>query len=201
MNLILIRHGTPERSEGEGATADPPLSDRGHSEAEATAEFLAAEPIDHVVASPLTRAHQTAAPLASRLRLEVETAEGLREIDPFGGAYVPAEEITPDHRVVQDFIDDRFSLFASAGGYERFRDTVVGTLDGIVDANRGRTVAVFCHGTVISTYLAVLLGHDDPFTLLPDYCGLCRVAAGGDGWRTVRSVNETGHVRTAAVRP
>lgn len=190
-----MRHAQPVRADGDSATADPPLSEAGWAQARATALFLAGESIDHVVASPLQRACQTAQPLAEALGTSVEVVEGLREIDPFGGSYVPAEEMTDDHPVVQDMADDPFSLFANAGGFERFRTTVVAAFDDVVARNRGRRVAVFCHGTVIGTYLTTILGHEDPFVLLPDYCGISRVLASSDGLRTLRSANETGHVR------
>ena len=178
MELIIVRHALPHRADGDNATAD----------------FLAGERIDAIIASPLRRAHQTAEPLATALGLAILTVEGLREIDPFGGAYVPAEEIADDHPIVQAFADDRFSLFGSEEGFLRFREVVVGAFDSIVGAHKGTRVAVFCHGTVIGTYLASLLDHDDPFAFLPDYCGISRVLASGD-MRTMRSVNETGHVR------
>jgi 2,3-bisphosphoglycerate-dependent phosphoglycerate mutase len=195
VQLLVVRHARPHRADGEDATADPELTALGHKQAAATADFLAGEGIDHVVASPLRRAQQTAAPLAARLSCPIETVEGLREIDPFGGAYVPAEEMTMEHQVVQDLSGDPLRLFGSAGGFEQFRSVVVAAFDEIVARNRGRTVAVFCHGTVIGTYLSALFGTDDPFTLLPDYCGLYRIAASSTGLRTVRSANETGHVR------
>lgn len=195
MQLLVVRHARPHRADGEDATADPVLTELGVKQAEATADFLTGETVDHVVASPLRRAQQTAHPLAVRLSVDVETVQGLREIDPFGGAYVPVEEITMEHQIVQDLAGDPYALFAGAGGFERFRGVVVDAFDGIVARNRGRTVAVFCHGTVIGTYLSALLGTDDPFTLLPDYCGLYRIAASSNGLRTVRSANETAHVR------
>lgn len=195
MDLILVRHAQPERADGERATADPPLTELGREQAQATAEFLAGDQIDAVVASPLRRAQQTAAPLARRLGTDVTTVEGLREIDPFGGSYIPAEQMTADHPLVEQYVADQYSLFAGEGGFHRFRDTVVAAIDEVVAANRGRKVAVFCHGTVIGTYLSAVLGHDDPFLLLPDYCGLYRVLAASTGIRTVRSANETGHVR------
>ena len=194
-----MRHALPMRADEDNATADPPLSDIGRQQAEATAAFLAGEAIDAVVASPLQRAAQTAQPLADRLGLGIQVADGLREIDPFGGSYIPAEELTVDHAVVADMASDPLALFASAGGFEQFRSTVVGAVDEIVAAHRGRRVAVFCHGSVIGAYLTAVLGHDDPFLLLPDYCGLYRVLAASNGLRTLRSANETGHVRGISV--
>ena len=198
MDLLLVRHALPVRADGDNATADPPLSDTGRQQAEATAAFLAGERIDAVVASPLQRAAQTAEPLATRLGVTIQVAEGLREIDPFGGSYIPAEELTTDHAVVADMATDPLALFAGAGGFEEFRRTVVAAIDEIVAGHRGQRVAVFCHGSVIGTYLTAVLGHDDPFLLLPDYCGIYRVLAASSGLRTLRSANETGHVRDVA---
>ena len=48
---------------------DPPLSPRGEWQAERVGERLADEPIDAIYVSSLTRTHQTAAPLASRLAM------------------------------------------------------------------------------------------------------------------------------------
>jgi 2,3-bisphosphoglycerate-dependent phosphoglycerate mutase len=195
MELIIVRHALPERTDGESATADPPLTELGSRQAEATAEFLAGETIDHIVASPLRRAIETAEPLARKLGLEIERSEGLREVDAFGDAYVPAEQLTVDHPVVRRFLDDPFALFAPYGGFDAYRSQVVDAFDGIVARNRGRTVAVFCHATVIGCYLTALVGHADPFELSPDYCAIYRVRASSNNLRTLRSANETGHVR------
>jgi probable phosphoglycerate mutase len=56
-------------------------------------------------------------------------------------------------------------------------------------------VVVVCHGMVMSVFLQAILGHDDPFRLMHDYCGILRVTASPNGIRTVRCVNETTHVR------
>jgi hypothetical protein len=51
---------------------------------------------------------------------------------------------------------------------------------------------------VASVYIQTLLGHDDPFALISDYCGISRIAASSTGVRTLRSVNETAHLRHLA---
>ena len=98
-----------------------------------------------------------------------------------------------DHEVIREFLDDPLSMFAD--GYEAFRDRSTVALDTVVADNRGRTVAVFCHAMVVGVYLQTLLGLNDPFTVMADYCGLPRVAASSTGIRSVRSFNETGHLR------
>jgi 2,3-bisphosphoglycerate-dependent phosphoglycerate mutase len=197
VDLVIIRHGRPERDErADGAgTADPPLSDLGRRQADATAEFLSGESIDRIFASPMQRARATAAPLAARLGLEVELHDGLREADHYRTRYVPAEEMTMDDAIVQEFLGDKFAMFGPLGGFEPWRASVVATFDEIVDRNKGKRVAVYCHGMVMGTYLTALIGHGDPFVLTPDYCGIVRVRAASNGIRTIRSANETGHIR------
>ncbi|MGI9600627.1 MAG: histidine phosphatase family protein [Acidimicrobiales bacterium] len=197
MDLIIIRHGRPERderAEGEGS-ADPMLSDLGWEQAHATSTFLADEQIDHVVASPMRRAHETARPTADRLTLDVELLVGLKEADHYSASYVPAEELTPDDEAYRVFVEDPMALFEPHGGVEVFQKTVVDSFEYLIDSNRGQRVAVFCHGMVMGVYLRSLLGHDDPYQLTPDYCGIMRVKASSTGVRSVASMNETAHVR------
>ncbi len=105
------------------------------------------------------------------------------------------------HHVAEAFLADKFSLFDRAGGFEAFRGGVVEAFEGVIDRNRGRVVAVFCHGMVTASYLTTMLGHDDPFVLHVDYCGLSRIRAASSGLRTVLSANETGHLRDLSADP
>ena len=71
MDLLIVRHARPEREEkskGEGP-ADPGLSKTGYLQAEAIADFLEGEKIDHVVSSSMKRAQLTAQPLAKAFGL------------------------------------------------------------------------------------------------------------------------------------
>ncbi len=198
MDLYIIRHARPLRhvvAAGDG-TADPDLSETGRLQAERTADFLASEGIDHVVSSTMRRAHQTALPLAGRLGLDIELIDGLKESDHRSQAYVPVEEMSPDDPDSAHYFDGD-NLFASVfiDGYEPFEKRVVASFEHVIAANRSRRVAVFCHGMVTTVYLKTILGIHDVFSLLIDYCGINRVQASSKGHRTVRSVNETAHVR------
>ena len=94
MELLLIRHGLPERVVNEDATpADPPLSKVGRDQAERVAAWLAGTSIDRIYSSPLRRARETAAPLATRHALELQIADGVREYDADSDFYIPMEEL------------------------------------------------------------------------------------------------------------
>ncbi len=198
MELVLVRHARPVREVAvEGGSADPALAELGCQQAEATAEYLLSEGIDHVVSSSMKRAVQTAEPLAQRLGLGIEKLDELRESDHRARAYVPVEEFSRDDPATAHYYDQDADLSDTifSDGYPQFRERVERGFEKVIRANRSRTVAVFCHGMVTGVYLQILFGTDDPLKLLVDYCGISRVVASSTGLRTVRSVNETHHVR------
>lgn len=83
MRLILIRHGETASNVARALdTAHPgaPLNETGLAQAEALVRALAHEQIDALYASTLTRAQQTAAPLAAARGLEAVILEGIHEI-------------------------------------------------------------------------------------------------------------------------
>lgn len=192
MELIFVRHGLPERDE---TSADPPLSDLGHQQARRVADFLKQERIDHIIASTMVRAHQTAEPLAEALGMDIELRDDIREADEHSGSYIPAEEWAPDSKLVQQLRDDPHFLFKDHGGWEPWKKRVVGAVDDIVEHNRGKRVAVFCHGLVMATFLCSMIDSDQPLEYAADYTSLFRVKANSTGLRTLTSWNETVHVR------
>jgi broad specificity phosphatase PhoE len=83
--MILLRHGQSEfnlhftTTRRDPGIRDPKLTPLGHQQAEAAAEALAGAGIRRIIASPYTRALQTAAPLARRLGLPVLVHPLVRE--------------------------------------------------------------------------------------------------------------------------
>ena len=201
MDLIIVRHARPEKvenAEGDGP-ADPPLSKLGKKQAENVAEFLAEEQIDQIVTSSMRRAYETALPLGEKLGIEPVLRDDLRESDHNNSTYIHIEEMTFDSGPVQAYLNDPSAIFE--GDYEGFRDRVVSAFDELIEEYAGKRVAVFCHGMVTSVYLQTLWGLEQPFLIQPDYTGVTRVEASSRGFRTIRSINETGHVRNLIERP
>jgi broad specificity phosphatase PhoE len=79
----VMRHGEVENPSGVlyGRLPGYHLSDLGRKMADRVAEHLAGRDITHVVASPLERAQETAAPIAAVLGLDVASDERLIEAD------------------------------------------------------------------------------------------------------------------------
>jgi 2,3-bisphosphoglycerate-dependent phosphoglycerate mutase len=72
--LLLVRH-----CESLGQHAEAALTEVGYTQAQALAEALVAQPIDHLVSSAYRRARETLAPLAARTGLALHHDERLVE--------------------------------------------------------------------------------------------------------------------------
>lgn len=197
MDLYIIRHGRPVRQTvGEDEGADPELSDIGHEQAQRTAAFLEDEGIDHVVSSTMRRAFQTAVPTAEMLGVDVEQLDDLIESDHRSNTYVPLEEMSADDPDTAHYFDlDNLEDHIFSDGLDAFQERVVRGFEHVIATNKGKRVAVFCHGMVTVVYLKSLIGMTDVLSMRPDYCGMSRVQASSTGIRSVRSFNETHHVR------
>jgi len=192
MELLLIRHGLPEHVENaDGQPADPPLSELGHVQAQRMADWLDGEPIERLYSSPMQRASQTAEPLARRLGLDVQLHPGVAEYDQHATSYVPVERLKEvDYerwlRLMQGETDVDFEVFSNQ---------VISSLETIIEENRGRTVAVTCHGGVINVWTAHVIGFRPRLFFNPDYTSINRYLCASSGERSVRTLNEAVHLR------
>lgn len=195
VDLLLIRHALPLRVErADGRPADPPLADLGHEQSRRLAEWLVAEHVDALYTSPMQRAVETAAPYAQASGLAPTVEPGVSEFDRDSASYVPMEELK-----AKDY--DAWLQLVENGGFddgvdpEEFRTTVVDALEGIIDAHRGETVAVVCHGGVINAWATKVVGLDEHFFFEPLYTGISRFVCSSRGHRSVMSLNEIPHLR------
>ena len=193
MELLLIRHGRPERLELDEGPADPPLDAAGRDQAAALAGWLADEGLHALYASPLRRARETAAPVAERLGLPATVADGVAEWDRDASAYIPTEELPEAAPEVWAAM--------TGGDWEAlgidlpaFLHRVATTLEGIAAAHRGQKVAVVCHGGVINAWAARTLGIERTLFFEPDYTSCSRFLVSSAGQCSIRSLNETAHL-------
>ena len=197
MELLLIRHGLPQRVENsDGTPADPSLSPNGLKQAAAMAAHLADAGIEHIVASPLRRAHETALPLARTTGLQIEVDGGVVEFDQQSALYIPLEELKQT-----DY--DRWLELMQGGlemavDFEAFRKTVVAAIEAIIARHPGKRVAIVCHGGVINSWASHILKTPAPFIFQPDYTSINRFLAARSGERNLVSLNETPHATESA---
>jgi 2,3-bisphosphoglycerate-dependent phosphoglycerate mutase len=196
VDLLLIRHAEPVRIAPGSSTApaDPALTDRGRAQAARLGRWLAREPIDAVLSSPLRRAGETANVVGDALGVDVEVVDGLIEYDAEADYYIPVEEMreTRDHRW-RAMVEGRWEELGGEAP-DRFRARIVPCVDAVVDRFAGRRVAAVCHGGVINVYLAAVLGLERHLWFEPGYTSISRVAAARTGERSVVTLNETAHL-------
>jgi len=149
--IVVWRHGRTEwnhtgRFQGQ---ADVPLDDRGQLQAKTAAQVLAGFRPARIVSSDLSRAQQTAAPLAELTGLPVTTDRRLREIHVGSWEGLTADEVAavdPDraHRYFQGE-DIRRSATGEtvAEVAARVAEVLTELAEGAAD---GSTVIVVMHG-------------------------------------------------------
>lgn len=184
MNLLLIRHGQStnnllyaQTGASVGRSPDPPLTELGHAQAQALAEFAAHDEtlsrLTHLYSSLTTRAVQTAAPLARTLGLSVQglthahETQGLFEHDEAG---VKRSVVGRTHADLQR--DCRALLWPAdlpgdqgwPGGFEpddhaAFSTRARAVVDALLDAHGpDDRVGLVTHGNFTQFLLQELLG-------------------------------------------
>ena len=191
MELVLIRHARPHRIESAGRPVDPDLTELGHRQALAMAEWLADERFDALYTSPMARARQTAAPLEQSVGLAAGVVDGVQEYDADSGEYIPIEDLKADKEKWRNFVQNHVAEDRS-----QFADTVVTSLEHLIGQHRGHRIAVVCHGGVINMWAAKVLGLEPEMFFEPYYTSVNRFMAASSGERSVVSLNEIGHLRT-----
>jgi broad specificity phosphatase PhoE len=153
MRLILIRHGqTPSNVLGliDTRIPGPGLTELGLVQAAAIPLALADESIDALFASVQVRSQLTAAPLSTKLGLEVSIRPGIREID--SGDLQMLGDIDSVHSYMSTILawvagDHELRMPGGESGLEVFArfDAVVAE----ADAAGHETVAIVAHGAII----------------------------------------------------
>jgi len=159
--LLLVRHGEVEERYHRvfGGRIDMDLSPRGHEQAAALARWLHRWSIDAIYCSPMRRAQQTLAPLASQCPHPPSLRPELREVDFGDWTGLRWEEVHHRYGISAfqwlDQIERGAIPNADSGATVRAR--VEPCLRQIVSEHPGRNVAVVCHGGIIRVLLSLLL--------------------------------------------
>jgi len=199
--LLLVRHGEQQYERGMTLEAgvNPPLSELGQRQADAVGERLADTRIDHVYASPLTRAHDTGKAIAKHHGLAPIVVDDLHEVDLWGKLdqtkslteQLSADEIRSIFQESQR--TQSWDAYTYGNGADEFRARVVRTIEEIAANHRGERVAVACHGGVIGTYISQLWGATMDNVCHVHHTSITTVRA-MDDHRRVIAVNDFSHV-------
>jgi probable phosphoglycerate mutase len=142
----------------------------------------------------MRRARETADPLANALGLEVGIDRDFVEMDHLSATYVPLEQLKAEDYPRWQALIQQGGLYAGVD-LKAFRSSVVAAVERAIAAHAGGRVAIVCHGGVINAWAGHVLGIDDPFFLDAAYTSVSRFLAASTGERSVRSLNETAHLR------
>jgi 2,3-bisphosphoglycerate-dependent phosphoglycerate mutase len=178
--LLLVRHGrtAANRARVLQGTTDIPLDAFGLRQAERVADRIAREfVLDAVVSSPLSRASATARAIADRFGLVPTLDPALVEMS-FGRyeglTWEQVRALDPALAARIDDIDDYEAGWPDGDVRSAFYHRIWTAIEGIVEANPGRRVAVVAHGGVIGSFLAILRGQspNDPAVYALQNCSI-----------------------------
>jgi len=202
--LIMVRHGQQQWPDPETSTVgdwiDPPLSELGRQQAAAVATYLAVESVTAVYSSNLKRAYDTGRAVAETHDVALQTIEQLEEINLYGGLPPDVRPIDVLGEKVVSGARERFVLTRRWDSYPHsetsadFRRRVGFAMEAAIADHPGETVVVACHGGVINTYLADLLGLSVDMFYRPVHASVHRVLFKGT-IRVIESLNEQTFLR------
>ncbi|TFC00661.1 histidine phosphatase family protein [Cryobacterium adonitolivorans] len=158
--FALVRHGQTDWNAAgriQGAT-DVPLNDVGRGQATEAVGPLSQYEWDFIVASPLSRAAETADIIAVDLDLEVTRhLPGLVERN-----YGPAEGLSAGPELDELRVDGSYGSFRGAEAEDSVSGRGLGALRQLAEDYPGARIIVVCHGTLIRLSLMAALEREIP---------------------------------------
>lgn len=161
VRFIIIRHGYSAFNKARAFTGqyDAPLDEIGYKQAEDTARYVLANyQIDKIVSSDLSRAVDTARPVAKALGLPIERERELRELDTGAWTGLTFEEVAARY-------PDTFATFCENVGYShpdggesyaQLIERAARIMARLAAENEGKTVLVVTHGGFVRCLMCAL---------------------------------------------
>ena len=199
--IIIIRHGETEwnktgRFQGH---SDVPLSAEGRAQAAMLGKNLSVDHVDMIYASDLTRAMETAAPLAQRFGLEVISDPQLRELN-FGaweGRNFNDVNAENPNAMKNFYTDPEQADIPESEPFPEFQRRIAGRVREIVAQKRGKRIVIVSHGASIRILLADLLSMPirSIWHLSQLNTAVNKIRFEDDGFAVVTLMNDTSHLR------
>lgn len=198
--LCIVRHGetawnAEHRVQGQ---LDIPLNAIGQAQAVAASKVLSREKFDVIYASDLSRARQTAQPVADFLSREILLEKDLRE--RHYGIFERLTYAEVKVRYPEDYA--RFEArepdyaFRTGESLTAFSTRCIAVLSRIVQRHEGQSIAVFTHGGVLDKLYRHITGMSlsaERNFRIPN-AGLNRIEVTPAGWR-ILSWADTAHLQ------
>ncbi len=204
--IIIIRHGETEwnktgRFQGH---SDVPLSAEGRAQAAALGRNLALDHVAAIYASDLTRAMETAAPLAKRFGLEVISDPLLRELN-FGaweGRNFNDVNAENPNAMKNFYTDPEQADIPESEPFPEFQRRVAGRVREIVAQERGKRIVIVSHGASIRILLADILAMPirSIWHISQLNTAVNKIRFEDDGFAIVTLMNDTSHLRAGGAQ-
>ena len=179
MELLFIRHGQPAWSVDGLSQTDPHLPELGKRHADLAAARLVRDkrPLSEIVVSPAARSQETAAPIAAKTGLSVETVDDIVEIK------MPDWSGEHEETVLRIFVEARhrppeewWDVLEGGESFRNFHDRITRSITTVL-AERGvhpdrqqehlwtvddpdQRIAIVAHGGTNAVAIGYLLGAD-----------------------------------------
>lgn len=184
--IFLIRHGESQQNIDDvlSGITDTPLSENGKQECETLSHYFEKILIDHVFASPLQRAKQSAEIIFPEHKSSVQIAESLVEFNY--GTYEGYQRAMYDSEqddIIRQWVTAPSNLTFPKGGniQEHAQKSYAGFME-LVSQNEDSTIACLSHRTTIRLIIAKIIGLPlDNFRSLPcSNCGVTQITFNGE---------------------
>lgn len=190
--IYLVRHCNPDYS-SERLVGDfnMPLSDIGLKQRDYLTKKLLTMEVDKVYASELLRAQETARPFIAKTGKKLIIDPRLNEIDWkdwYKIKYFNMSEATRAKRFKQYAKLDRQLNEMQTEGRRLIAD--------IYKHNKGKTVALFCHGNIIKSIITSILSADIIGFLSMEIfqSSVSKLVVDRDGYIKINYINNVGHL-------
>jgi len=193
--LILIRHGITDwnRQKIYCGYTDVCLSNKGKIQAARLSQRLKSVNFDRVYSSDRKRALQTARIIFDAAR--ITRVKDLREINFGVFEGLSYKEIIKKYRAVHEkWMKDPFkNVIPKAEALYTFKKRINSVIKKIVRVNRGKTVAVVCHGGTIGMFITSILKKKRFWRYVPNAASISIVEFKENKPR-IKIFNDTSHL-------
>lgn len=194
--LCLVRHGQTDwnRQEIIQGREDNPLNALGRRQAEESAAFLSQEEWDVIVASPLSRAVDTASYIAEACGMDNEGIVLDERFIEREFGYASGKPVKGIYEAVQ--ADDRERI-PGLESEDEMRSRVLEGMQHLVETHPGKRIIVVCHSHAIKAALSAV---DDTYTFRHAMRNACsNYITYEDGRFYVKAVNVADHITDTTV--
>ena len=151
--IIFLRHADTEKDPSVNAALWG-LSEKGKEQAQETAQIPLMKSVDVIYASEEQKTSLTVEPIAKMLGKKINPLAFFNEVKR-GDKFLTKEEFEAEKvRQLEDLSYQAFGGESGLDALDRFKKGV----SDVIEQNKGKTILIVTHGTVLTIYFGELMG-------------------------------------------